>query len=61
MNLSSQLTSRPKPAAVDEHETVAVLRVLVGELHRHPAAEGLAHDRRVLHVEHAEQIPDAAA
>ena len=42
---SNQLTSRPEPAAADQHETVDELRMLIGELHRHAAAERVPDDR----------------
>ena len=47
-------------ARVDEHDALAQLGVLVGELERHSPAEGLAHDGRPLDAEDVEQVPDGA-
>ena len=38
----------PKPTRRDEHEALAPLGELVGELHRDPAAERVAHNRRAV-------------
>ena len=54
VHLSSQATT------VDEDETFASLRMLVGELHGHPATEGLADDGGPVDVEDLEQITDPA-
>ena len=49
-----------EPAARHQHEPLAQLRVLVGELHGDPAAEGLADDGDAVHVEGGEQVAQAA-
>ena len=46
-------------AARDEHETLAPLGELVGELHGDPAAERVADYARALDVEGDEQVADA--
>ena len=47
-------------AARDEHQPLHPLRELVGELHRHPAAERVAHDRRLVDAERDQQVAHAA-
>ena len=47
-------------AAVDEDEPFAAFGVLVGELHGHSPAKGVAHDGGPGHAEDTEQIPQAA-
>ena len=49
-----------EPAAAHEHEALAVLGELVGELHRHAAAERVPDERRPLVPERDQQIADAA-
>jgi hypothetical protein len=48
----------PETATVYEHETIAKLRMLVGELHDHPAAKRLADYRCPIDVEDFEKITD---
>ena len=43
-------------ARADQDQPFNQLRELVGELHRHPAAQGMTHDGRPLDIEHAEQV-----
>ena len=57
---SSQLTSPAQSAAADEHETVDEFRMLVGELHRHAAAEGMPDDGDAADVEHGEEVAQSA-
>ena len=57
---SSRWTSRPEAAAGDEHEALAALGELVGELHRDAAAERVADDRRALVAERGQQVAHAA-
>ena len=45
---------------VHQHDPLAQLGVLIGELERHSPAEGLAHDRRPLDAQHVEQVTDGA-
>ena len=45
---SSGLTLWPRPPARDEDEALAQLGVLVGQLHRHAAAQRVPDDRRAL-------------
>ena len=47
-------------ATADEHQSVAQLRVLVGELHRHPTAEGVTDHGRARNIERGEQVPQPA-
>ena len=47
------------PAGADEDQPIHQLRELVGELHRHAAAERVADDGDPFDVEHAEQIAHA--
>jgi hypothetical protein len=54
MNLS------PETAAVDQHEALAALGELVGELHRDPATERVADDRRALVAERDHDVADPA-
>src|SRR5439155_10649104 len=45
-------------AAADQHEALAQLRELVGELHRDAAAERVADDGRLLVAEHQQEVPE---
>jgi hypothetical protein len=47
-------------AARHQHQPLTALRVLVGELQGHPAAEGVADDAGPLHAEGDHEVPDAA-
>ena len=47
-------------AAGDEHEALAALGELVGELHRDPAAERVADDRRAVVAERDHRVADGA-
>ena len=47
-------------ATVDEHEPLAQLGELVGELHRDAAAEGVPHEGRAVVPERREQVAQAA-
>jgi hypothetical protein len=49
-----------KPAARDQPEALDPLGELVEELHRNPAAEGVADDRGAVDPDGGEQVPDAA-
>jgi hypothetical protein len=49
-----------EPAAVHEHEPLAALGELVGELQRHAAAEGVADDGGPLHPQGHHEVPHAA-
>ena len=55
-----QVDLAAEPAAGDQHEPLAALRELVGELHRDPAAERVPDDRHAVVVERAQQVADAA-
>ena len=48
-----------EPAAGDQHQPLAHLGELVGELHGHTAAEAVADERGPLDVEHDEEVADA--
>ena len=47
-------------AARDEDEALAQLGVLIGELHRHAAAQRVPDDRRALDADQLQQVADAA-
>ncbi len=47
-------------AAADEHEPVDEFGMLVGELHRHAAAEGVPDDGDAADVEHGEEVAQSA-
>jgi hypothetical protein len=49
-----------EPAAGDEDQALAQLRVLIGELHRHAAAQRVPHERRPLDAEHLQEVAHAA-
>ena len=55
---SSAWTSSAQAAAGDQHQPLAVLRELVGELHRDPAAERVADDAGALNAESHQQVTD---
>ena len=50
----------PEAAAVDQHQALAALGELVGELHRDPAAQRVADDRRALVAESDHRVADGA-
>ena len=47
-------------AAVHQHQALAALRELVGQLHRDPATQRVAHEGRALMAERHHQVPHAA-
>ena len=57
---SSRWTSLAETAAGDEHEPLAALGELVGELHRDAAAERVPDDRDAVVAERGQQVADAA-
>jgi hypothetical protein len=50
----------PEATTGDEHQALAALRKLIGELHRHSTAERMPDDRAALVAEHAEQVANSA-
>ena len=56
---SAGLTSGPETAGGDQDHPLGALGELVGELHRHAAAEAVADHRHLVDPEHGEQVTHA--